>query len=44
MFIDMFHDLVDEKSNKRLPIFKKLHAFFANKESSLEFKFDELVD
>ena len=40
----MFHDLVDEKSNKRLPIFNKLYAFFTNKESSLEFKFDNLMD
>ena len=42
--IEMFHDLVDEKSNKDLPIFNKLYSFFANKESDLEFKFDELVD
>ena len=42
--IEMFHDLVDEKSNKNLPIFNKLYSFFANKESNLEFKFDELVD
>ena len=40
--IEMFHNLVDEKSNKDLPIFNKLYTFFANQESSLEFKFDDL--
>ncbi|MBC8399223.1 MAG: NAD(P)-binding domain-containing protein [Flavobacteriales bacterium] len=40
--IEMFHDLIDEKSNKDLPIFNKLYSFFANQESKLEFKFDEL--
>jgi glycerol-3-phosphate dehydrogenase (NAD(P)+) len=42
--IAMFHDLVDEKLNKDLPIFNKLYVFFANKERELEFKFNELVD
>ena len=40
--IEMFHDLVGEKLNKDLPIFNKLYSFFANKENSLEFKFDDL--
>ena len=40
--IEMFHNLVDEKSNKDLPIFNKLYTFFANQESRLEFKFDDL--
>ncbi len=42
--IEMFHDLLDEKYNEELPIFNKLYSFFANKESSLEFKFDDLID
>ena len=42
--IEMFHDLVDEKSNKNLPLFNKLYSFFANQEKELEFKFNELVD
>jgi len=42
--VEMFHDLVDEKLNKDLPIFNKLYVFFANQEKELEFKFDELVD
>ena len=42
--IEMFHDLIDEKSNKDLLIFNKLYSFFANQEKELEFKFNELVD
>ena len=42
--IEMFHDLVGEKLNKDLPIFNKLYSFFAKKENSLEFKFDDLID
>ena len=40
----MFHDLVDEKSNKDLPIFNKLYSFFANKETEIDFEFSEIVD
>lgn len=42
--IAMFHDLIAEDMEKELPIFNKLYNFFANKESELEFKFDELID
>tara|TARA_B100001250_G_scaffold213982_1_gene183548 strand:- start:29684 stop:30652 length:969 start_codon:yes stop_codon:yes gene_type:complete len=42
--IDMFHNLVDEKTNKHLPIFNKLYRFFANKETEIDFEFSELVD
>ena len=42
--IEMFHDLLDEKLYKDLPIFNKLYRFFANKETEIEFMFDELFD
>ena len=43
--IEMFHDLVVDKDiNAKLPLFNKVHSFFANQETELEFKFDELVD
>ena len=42
--IEMFHDLLDEKLNKDLPIFNKLYRFFANKETEIDFEFSELVD
>jgi glycerol-3-phosphate dehydrogenase (NAD(P)+) len=42
--IEMFHDLLDSKHNKDLPIFNKLYNFFSNQESELEFKFDELIN
>jgi len=42
--IEMFHVLVDEKLNKDLPIFNKLYSFFANQESNIEFKFNEIID
>ena len=41
----MFHDLVVYKDiNANLPLFNKVNSFFANKETELEFKFDELID
>jgi hypothetical protein len=40
----MFHDLMAEDVAKELPLFNKLYNFFANQESELEFKFDELID
>ena len=42
--IEMFHDLMAEDVAKELPLFNKLYNFFANQESELEFKFDELID
>ena len=42
--IEMFHDLIEEDVLKELPLFNKLYNFFANKESELEFMFDELID
>jgi glycerol-3-phosphate dehydrogenase len=43
--IEMFHDLVVDKDiNAKLPLFNKVHSFFANQETELEFKFDELID
>jgi len=42
--IEMFHDLIEEDMLKELPLFNKLYNFFANQESELEFKFDELID
>lgn len=42
--IEMFHDLIDEKSNSNLPIFNKLYCFFANKKTEIDFEFSELVD
>ena len=42
--IEMFHDLViDKRMNDKLPLFNKVYSFFANKETELEFKFDELI-
>jgi len=40
--IEMFHDLIEEDVEKKLPLFNKLYNFFANQENELEFKFDEL--
>jgi glycerol-3-phosphate dehydrogenase (NAD(P)+) len=41
--IEMFYDLVVDKDvNAKLPLFNKLHSFFANQETELEFKFDEI--
>jgi glycerol-3-phosphate dehydrogenase len=41
--IEMFHDLVVDKDiNAKLPLFNKVHSFFANQETELEFKFDEI--
>ena len=40
--IEMFHELLADNLHKDLLIFNKLYDFFANKESNLEFKFDEL--
>ena len=41
--IEMFHDLVVDKDiNAKLPLFNKVHSFFANQETELEFKFDDL--
>jgi glycerol-3-phosphate dehydrogenase len=43
--IEMFHDLVVDKDiNAKLPLFNKVRSFFANQETELEFKFDELID
>ena len=42
--IEICHDLLDKKLNKDLTIFNKLVKFFTNKETELEFKFDELID
>ncbi len=43
--IEMFHDLVvDKHMNDILPLFNNVHSFFANQETELEFKFDELID
>ena len=42
--IDLVYDLTDEKLIKDLPIFKKLHSFFVNKESKIEFRFDNLIN
>jgi glycerol-3-phosphate dehydrogenase (NAD(P)+) len=43
--IEMFHDLVVDKDiNAKLPLFNKVHSFFANQETELEFKFDNLMD
>jgi len=42
--IEMFHDLIEEDMLKELPLFNKLYNFFANQESELEFRFDELID
>ena len=40
--IEMFHNLIEEDVKKELPLFNKVYSFFANQESELEFKFDEL--
>jgi glycerol-3-phosphate dehydrogenase (NAD(P)+) len=42
--IEMLHDLIDEDVKKELPLFNKLYNFFANQESQLEFKFDDMID
>ena len=41
--IEMFHDLLDKKHNKDLPIFHKLYDYFSNQENELEFKFNEIL-
>ncbi len=41
--IEMFHDLIEEDMLKELPLLNKLYNFFANEESELEFKFEEIV-
>jgi len=41
--IEMFHDLVvDKELNDKLPLFNKVYSFFANQETELDFKFDEI--
>ena len=41
--IETFHDLVVDKDiNAKLPLFNKVHSFFANQETELNFKFDEI--
>ena len=41
----MFNDLVVDKNlNCKLPLFNKVYSFFANQESELESKFDELIN
>ena len=40
----MFHDLIEEDVLKELLLFNKLYNFFANQETELEFKFDELIN
>ena len=43
--IETFHELiVDKDMEDKLPLFSKVYGFFANQETELEFKFDELVD
>ena len=42
--IEMFYELLEERKIKRLPIFNKLHSFFANQERGIDFKFDDLID
>jgi len=42
--IEMFHDLIEEDVLKELLLFNKLYNFFANQETELEFKFDELIN
>jgi glycerol-3-phosphate dehydrogenase (NAD(P)+) len=42
--IDMLHQLVDDKTNKDLPIFNKLYNFIAKNESELEIEFNELIN
>ena len=41
--IKIFHDLLDKDYSNELPIFYKLYNYFLNKEESLEFKFNELI-
>jgi len=41
--IEMFNDLVvDKDMNDKLPLFNKVYSFFANQETELDFKFDEI--
>ena len=40
--INMVNQLVDDRLNKDLPIFIKLHNFFANQEKEMDFDFSEL--
>ena len=42
--IEIFHNLLDRKHEKDLPIFNKLYRYFSLKEKELEFKFDELIN
>jgi len=41
--IKIFHNLLDKDYSNELPIFYKLYNYFLNKEQSLEFKFNELI-
>ena len=41
--IETFNDLVvDKDMNDKLPLFNKVYSFFANQETELDFKFDEI--
>jgi glycerol-3-phosphate dehydrogenase (NAD(P)+) len=42
--IDMLHQLVDDKTNKDMPIFNKLYSFIDKKESEFEIEFNDLVN
>lgn len=41
--IEMFHNLVDNKSNNQLLLFNKLYNFFSNHEKEIRFDFDDLL-
>jgi len=41
--IEIFHNLIEEDMLKQLPILNKLYNFFANQDTELTFKFDELT-
>ena len=42
--IEMLYNLLDDKYEKELPIFNRLYVYFANQQTELDFKFDELCD
>ena len=42
--IEMLHNLIEEDVKKELPLLNKLYNFFIKQESTLEFKFCELIN
>ena len=42
--VNIIYDIIGDDEKKNLPIFNKIHNFFANKKEDFVIDFDELVD